>query len=209
MIRVFVIAPTMLLQAGLQTMLTSIELQIVGTSATPADALPELPDCDVIVVDETLLEAIGQSMANFATLGLIVLSNNLPDTLPRLRSLAPHGWGIVPLNTTPTQLQVAVSAAAEGFVVLPTASADQLSPQEPVPVPTLLNLNSTDESLTAREREVLELVSQGLSNKLIARQLQISEHTVKFHISSITTKLGVASRTEAVSRGVRLGLITL
>jgi len=56
---------------------------------------------------------------------------------------------------------------------------------------------------------VLELVSQGLSNKLIARQLQISEHTVKFHISSITTKLGVASRTEAVSRGVRLGLITL
>jgi NarL family two-component system response regulator YdfI len=72
-----------------------------------------------------------------------------------------------------------------------------------------LNLSSPDEALTNREREVLELVSQGLSNKLIARRLQISEHTVKFHISSISTKLGASSRTDAVSRGVRRGLITL
>jgi len=79
----------------------------------------------------------------------------------------------------------------------------------PVPVVGALNLSSPDEALTNREREVLELVSQGLSNKLIARRLQISEHTVKFHISSISTKLGASSRTDAVSRGVRRGLITL
>src|SRR5437588_4256415 len=71
------------------------------------------------------------------------------------------------------------------------------------------NLTLPDESLTTREREVLELVSQGLSNKLIARRLQISEHTVKFHISSISSKLGASSRTDAVSRGLRRGLITL
>jgi DNA-binding CsgD family transcriptional regulator len=66
-----------------------------------------------------------------------------------------------------------------------------------------------DEALTSREREVLELLSQGLPNKLIARRLQISEHTVKFHVSSIYAKLGATSRTDAVSRGVRRGLITL
>ena len=66
-----------------------------------------------------------------------------------------------------------------------------------------------DEALTAREREVLELLSRGLPNKLIVRRLQISEHTVKFHVSSIYAKLGATSRTDAVSRGVRRGLITL
>jgi len=66
-----------------------------------------------------------------------------------------------------------------------------------------------DEALTAREREVLELLSRGLHNKLIARRLQISEHTVKFHVSSIYAKLGATSRTDAVSRGVRRGLITI
>ena len=66
-----------------------------------------------------------------------------------------------------------------------------------------------DEPLTTRELEVLELLSQGLPNKQIARRLQISEHTVKFHVSSIYAKLGASSRTEAVGRGARAGLITL
>jgi DNA-binding CsgD family transcriptional regulator len=56
---------------------------------------------------------------------------------------------------------------------------------------------------------VLELVGQGLPNKLIARQLQISEHTVKFHLASVSTKLGAVSRTDAVRLGLRQGLITL
>jgi len=72
-----------------------------------------------------------------------------------------------------------------------------------------VDVSLPDEALTAREREVLELLSRGLPNKLIARRLQISEHTVKFHVSSIYAKLGATSRTDAVSRGVRRGLITL
>ena len=66
-----------------------------------------------------------------------------------------------------------------------------------------------DEPLTAREREVLEWLSLGLSNRGIAGRLGISEHTVKFHVTSIYGKLGVSSRAEAVRGAARRGLITL
>jgi DNA-binding NarL/FixJ family response regulator len=65
------------------------------------------------------------------------------------------------------------------------------------------------EALTPRERDVLELLAEGLSNRAIAAKLDISEHTVKFHVSSIFGKLGAENRTAAVRRAVRLGLITL
>jgi DNA-binding CsgD family transcriptional regulator len=65
------------------------------------------------------------------------------------------------------------------------------------------------EPLTARERDVLQMLSQGLGNKEIAARLKISEHTVKFHIASILGKLGASTRTEAVSVALRRGLILL
>jgi DNA-binding NarL/FixJ family response regulator len=65
------------------------------------------------------------------------------------------------------------------------------------------------EQLTAREHDVLALVADGLGNREIARVLEISEHTVKFHLASIFGKLGVSSRTEAARRALRLGLIEI
>jgi len=65
------------------------------------------------------------------------------------------------------------------------------------------------EPLTPREREVLELVAEGMSNRAIAERLAISEHTVKFHVNTIYRKLGVSTRTEAVVHGARLGLLAL
>ena len=65
------------------------------------------------------------------------------------------------------------------------------------------------EKLTDRELEVLELLAEGVGNREIAARLGVSEHTVKFHISSILGKLGAESRTEAVTLGVRKGLIVL
>ncbi len=66
-----------------------------------------------------------------------------------------------------------------------------------------------DEPLTAREIQVLELLAEGLPNKAIATRLGISDQTVKFHVASISGKLGAANRTDAVRRAVRRGLITL
>jgi DNA-binding NarL/FixJ family response regulator len=66
-----------------------------------------------------------------------------------------------------------------------------------------------DEPLTAREHQVLEVLAEGLSNKAIAHRLGISDQTVKFHVASITGKLGARNRTDAVRRAVRRGLIAL
>jgi DNA-binding NarL/FixJ family response regulator len=65
------------------------------------------------------------------------------------------------------------------------------------------------ESLTARERDVLELLAEGLPNKAIAERLGLSDQTVKSHVAAITGKLGAANRTDAVRRAVRQGLVTL
>src|ERR1700674_681358 len=70
-------------------------------------------------------------------------------------------------------------------------------------------LDELAESLTRRELEVLQMLAAGLSNKEIAARLSISEHTVKFHVASILGKLGAGSRTEAVSLGIRRGLVLL
>lgn len=211
MIRAFVVAPTPMILAGLHAMLATSEIQVVGESASPTEIITELPTIDVVVVDHLLLEDVARAIANDSSAGriaLVVLTNSGERPLTMLRTLALRGWGVVPVEATIAELQAAVMAVVQGFVVLPIALSEQFSEPRAVVVGTL-NLSSPDEALTNREREVLELVSQGLSNKLIARRLQISEHTVKFHISAISTKLGASSRTDAVSRGVRRGLITL
>ena len=83
---------------------------------------------------------------------------------------------------------------ADAVVSLPPARRDDVVPVE---------------SLTAREHDVLVLVADGLSNREIAGRLAISDHTVKFHLASIFGKLGVSTRTEAVQRGLRLGVIDI
>jgi DNA-binding NarL/FixJ family response regulator len=208
MISVFVVAPTPIAQAGLHALLTSTEIQVVGTSAN-ADALSEdILSTDVIVMaDELQLEDIGRSLTNTRSVALIVLTNNDERTLPILRALELRGWGIVPSHASAAQLQAAVVAAAQGLVTLPMLSAQFLDGKQSIA--EAITLETPNESLTPREREVLELVGQGLPNKLIARRLSISEHTVKFHVSSISAKLGASSRTDAVRRGLRRGLITL
>jgi DNA-binding NarL/FixJ family response regulator len=102
------------------------------------------------------------------------------------------------------QLQTAIAAVAAGLVVLPpalaTVSGHSLDPIED---------DTIEDALTARELDVLALVSQGLSNREVAGELGISEHTVKFHLAAIYGKLDASTRTEAVRRALKRGLIDL
>jgi DNA-binding NarL/FixJ family response regulator len=124
-----------------------------------------------------------------------------------LAALPLRGWGIVPPDAPASELLAAVEAVGQGMVVLSLPVAKRLL-THPAGSMQALGTEPLEEPLTARELEVLSLLSQGLPNKLIARDLGISEHTVKFHISSVYTKLGASSRTDAVNRGARHGLIS-
>jgi len=206
--RIFILAPTPMMQAGLHSLLTSNDIQIIGTSAQPGALSEVATDIDVVVVaDELLLEELASTLTNTPMVALVLLTNNEERMLPRLRTLDVRGWGMVPLDASALQLQAAVQAVAQELVILPKVHMQRLYGNRVLT--EVRNNEQLDETLTAREHEVLELVGQGLSNKLIARQLQISEHTVKFHVSSISNKLGASSRTDAVRRGLRHGLITL
>jgi DNA-binding NarL/FixJ family response regulator len=197
-----------MMRAGLHAMLTTASLQVVGEATAPNGFVEELSAIDVIVVaDEKQLEDVGRLVTGSRSVALVVLSDSDERPISILRAFSLRGWGVVPLDASAPQLEAAVIAAAEGLIALPSMVAERALAQRSAV--EIMNLDSLDESLTGREREVLEMLSRGLSNKLIARRLSISEHTVKFHVSSIYTKLGASSRTDAVSRGVRRGLITL
>lgn len=209
--RVLIIAPTPMSQAGLHTLLSASDIQVVDMTTARAFVPENTSIADVIVVaDDVQVEEILHALPQSKNVALVVLTDKPEHFLPLLASSDLSAWGIVPLDTTSAQLQSAVHATAQGLVVLPTGSTGQLSDRQDRQrrrEPALLS--ATEEALTPREREVLELVGQGLPNKLIARQLQISEHTVKFHLASVSTKFGAVSRTDAVRLGLRQGLITL
>jgi DNA-binding NarL/FixJ family response regulator len=120
---------------------------------------------------------------------------------------AGEAWAAGARGLIPREADAATIAAAAGAV------AAGLTTMRPDYVSGLLLANPRAESvvepLTSREREVLQLLAEGLPNKIIANRLKITDHTVKFHVNAIMTKLGVQSRTEAVVRATRLGLILL
>jgi DNA-binding CsgD family transcriptional regulator len=129
--------------------------------------------------------------------------------LARLVTADGLGFGALPRDAATGEIVAAITAAASGLtafdrsLALEALSGLARGRMEAEPV------SDQDESLTAREREVLQLLAQGIPNKQIAQRLTISEHTVKFHVSAIMTKLGAASRTEAVTTAARRGLLLL
>ena len=134
----------------------------------------------------------------------------LTDDIESLRLTLTSGiraWGVLSAEVGGDELAAGITAVAEGLWVGAPGLVEELMRlpksgegvgEESLPVP-----------LTAREKEVLQQMAGGLANKQIALTLGISEHTVKFHLSALYAKLGAASRTEAVKRGIELGLISL
>jgi DNA-binding NarL/FixJ family response regulator len=111
--------------------------------------------------------------------------------------------GLLPRDASAGQLRAGLTALSQGLLVF-----------EPSLVPVRAGARTRapaqgPEALTPREREVLRLLAEGLSNKDIAARLAISEHTAKFHVNAVLAKLGVQRRTEAVVRAARLGWVTL
>jgi len=115
---------------------------------------------------------------------------------------------VLPAGTPPDQLLVALQAAAAGLFVLHPSDVTAALPTSTA-APAAQPLTELPEPLTRREREVLQMLAAGLGNKEIAARLNISDHTAKFHVASILGKLGAATRTEAVTLGIRHGLILL
>jgi DNA-binding NarL/FixJ family response regulator len=148
-------------------------------------------EADVLVLDLRAGEAVPADAAAFDG-ALLVLSDDAAHAADT--ALA----GVLPAGASERQVAAAVAALAEGLVVrIPAArEASGFAPRDPAARPLL----------TPREVEVLALVGQGMSNKGIARRLNISAHTVKYHLEAIFAKLGVRSRAEAVTRGLRLGV---
>jgi NarL family two-component system response regulator YdfI len=120
-------------------------------------------------------------------------------------SLSAGTHAIISREPNSEEFRLAIAAAEAGLILLHPSSARNLVARTFQPSIFLNDL----EELTGREREVLRLLADGLGNKQIAARLAISEHTAKFHISSILGKLSVASRTEAVSQGIKMGLIPI
>lgn len=191
MIRVLLKLSSPALRAGLQALLASDKtIKVVN------DSLDEENEADVTITSASFASLSGFEPASPSSAGILLLSDDQPDVREMKRSS--RVWGILPTDSSAEELTAAIRALSQGLIV---------------GAPHLLFESESEPSergpLTERELEVLGLLAQGLANKQIAVELGISEHTVKFHVSSIYTKLDVTNRTEAVRAGLRGGWIAL
>jgi len=200
-VRVLIVARNAFARVGLRALLESqASVMVIGDSA-PDATLPrqvELLQPNALLWDLEWEADLEQ---------LAPLSAELPPVLALLNDSAfvSAAWasgalGLLPRDAAPLRIAAALIAVAQRLTVFEPSLVAALLPERIRPL---------KEALTNREREVLILLSEGLTNKSIALRLGISENTVKFHVNAIMSKLGAQSRTEAVVRAARLGLIAL
>jgi len=182
-VRVHVESASAVTRAGLEAILRSqAEIEVVGSAA----------DADVLIREELPEPGAGPSRVP-----VVVLS----DDTPPWEALRSGARAVLPQDAPPVQIVAAVLAAAAGLAVVPADESLAVFPNS--------RAEEATEPLTPREIEVIEMLAEGMSNKAIAHRLEISEHTAKFHVNSILTKLHAGTRTEAVMRGIRRGLIKI
>jgi two-component system, NarL family, nitrate/nitrite response regulator NarL len=183
LIRVHIETASAVTRAGLEAILRAQgEIEVVD-SAAGADVLvrEEVPDA-------------GDAAARVP---LVVLA----DDVPAWEALRSGVRAVLHQDAPPEQIIAAIFAAAAGLAVVPSDESLVALPNGRLEQPV--------EPLTPREMDVIEMLAEGLSNKMIAHRLEISEHTAKFHVNSILAKLHAGTRTEAVMRGIRLGLVKI
>lgn len=191
MIRVLLNVPSPALRAGLRALLASDKtIKVVN------DSLEEESEADVAITSASHNSFSHDAVEAAPSLPTLFLSDDQPNVRALTRSL--RVWGILPTDASAEELNAAVHALSQGLIV---GTSTLLFESESEPL--------SHGPLTDRESEVLGLLAKGLANKQIAVALSISEHTVKFHVSSIYAKLNVTNRTEAVREGLRGGWIAL
>jgi NarL family two-component system response regulator YdfI len=210
MTRVLIASASEVSRSGLASLLArEREIDVVATAATP-DAMSRgivatVPD--VIVVesdgdDERSVALVAAAVESGAGPAVVVMTDG-PVDLRAVDGRRIGGSAVLPRRAGERELTAAIAAAAAGLIVT-HAGAD--SPQAGAETSRTSRPAAT---LTPRELEVLRMLGSGLPNKAIALRLRVSAHTVKFHVGSIMAKLHSSSRTEAVTEGIRRGLIYL
>ncbi len=202
-LNLLLIADDPLARAGLAALLAdTVACEIVGQMSSmtaTADFLPDLPaPADVIIWDmgwDTI-----EIVIDWADIDIPVVA--LVGDEEQITAVWQSGVrGILRRDMDSDKLLAAAQAVAHGLVAIEPQWANALLP--------IADTLSLDEPLTPREIQVLQRLAEGLTNKAIAQELSISEHTIKFHVNAIMSKLQAQSRTEAVVRATRLGLILL
>lgn len=209
MTRVLIAAPSAVVRAGLASLLAERPTIDVVGSVSPSDLLEKIdkltPDAVLAEIEEEAdLPPLGGGGDEPAAPPAFVLLLATTDESRMTEALRAGARAVLPRDAEPDAIAAAVIAAAAGLVALDPEAAEAL-------LPAVTRAARSDappaEPLTPRESEILAMLAEGSGNKQIARRLGISEHTVKFHVGSILAKLGAASRTEAVTLGLRQGLI--
>lgn len=205
--RVLLGASSEVVRAGLESLLAAVPtLEVVGSFPISA-ALAQFEELqpEVLLLDLEASEDESISLSIESGISPLVVLTDCTENSWMIEALRSGARAILPHDATREEIVAAIQATATGLVVLhpdglhsvlfPTPSEEQSEP------------DPSDQILTRREIEVLHRVAEGLGNKEIASRLGISDHTVKFHLSAIFIKLGASSRTEAVTAGIRQGLI--
>jgi DNA-binding NarL/FixJ family response regulator len=194
------------LQAGLSSLLRDlgmVEAVYTASSLDEFEFYRAITDILLIYPGEETSADLEQILDDSTLSGVVILiaDKNERSVLPAIPGLP---CGVLPLTATLEQVEATLSAIAAGLSVGMPGMVSFLDEHDlPGQEDPLID------PLTDREMEVLQMLARGKANKQIALDLGISEHTVKFHVSSVYTKLGASNRTEAVRLGVRRGLITL
>ena len=187
------------MRSGLVSLLgLELDFSIAGQGSTPDDSVSSVRDAEVMLWD---VGARGSGAARGVALERTPTLALVQDEESALDLLRAGALGVLLRETDGERLIAALRAVAAGLGVFEPALLRTLLGARAAPLDALL--------LTPRETEVLSLMAEGLSNKLIADRLKISDHTVKFHVNSILTKLSADTRTEAVVLAARRGLLML
>jgi two-component system, NarL family, response regulator YdfI len=208
--RVVIGASSAVVRTALVAVLTdNPAFEVIGSFSVD-EAFAQLEDLqpDVVLldigapVDEAMSIAL-ESLGEPPSATLVILTDDVERFLAA-DAVRSGVRAILPREAKPEEICAAIQASLAGLVVIHPDALDSLLPTDPE---KQSEVDSSDQILTPREIEVLRMIAEGMGNKEIASKLRISDHTVKFHISSIFAKLGAANRAEAVTLGIRRGLI--